>query len=153
MDPRISLITLAVDDLDRAAQFYTDMGWTRAETPPGMVVFDLLGQSLGLYPRADLARDMGISETELGTGAMTLACNTRTRAEVAQVMAEAEAAGARILRPAHDVFWGGHIGYFADPDGHVWEVAFNPFSPLSAAGAFRWAGFGDTPANPVDDGA
>ena len=153
MEQRISLVTLAVADPDRAARFYEALGWTRVDSEPGIRVFDLLGQSLALYPRADLARDMGMSETELGTGAMTLACNTRTLAEVAQVMAEAEAAGARILRPAHDVFWGGQIGYFADPDGHVWEVAFNPFSPLSAAGAFRWAGFGDTPANPVDDGA
>ncbi|MDF1709235.1 MAG: VOC family protein [Paracoccaceae bacterium] len=152
MEQRISLVTLAVADPDRAARFYEALGWTRVDSEPGIRVFDLLGQSLALYPRADLARDMGMSETELGTGAMTLACNTRTRVEVAQVMAEAEAAGARILRPAHDVFWGGHIGYFADPDGHVWEVAFNPFSPLSAAGAFRWAGFGDTSAKPVDDG-
>ena len=110
MEQRISLVTLAVADPDRAARFYEALGWTRVDSEPGIRVFDLLGQSLALYPRADLARDMGMSETELGTGAMTLACNTRTRAEVAQVMAEAEAAGARILRPAHDVFWGGHLG-------------------------------------------
>lgn len=143
MDQRISLVTLAVADPERAARFYEALGWTRADSEPGIRVFDLLGQSLALYPRADLARDMGVSEVELGTGGVTLACNTRTQDEVAQVMGRAEAAGARILRPAHDVFWGGHIGYFADPDGHVLEVAFNPFSPLSPEGAFRWAGFGD----------
>ena len=143
MDQRISLVTLAVRDPDRAAAFSEALGWTRANSEPGIRVFDLLGQSLALYPRADLARDMGLSEAELGTGGMTLACNTRTKGEVAQIMARAEAAGARILRPAHDVFWGGHIGYFADPDGHVWEVAFNPFSPLAPTGAFRWAGYPD----------
>ena len=145
MEQRISLVTLAVTDPDRAARFYEALGWARADSEPGIRVFDLLGQSLALYPRADLARDMGLTEADLGTGGMTLACNTRTREEVAQVMAQAGAAGARVLKPAHDVFWGGHIGYFADPDGHVWEVAFNPFSPLSDTGAFRWAGYGDAP--------
>jgi catechol 2,3-dioxygenase-like lactoylglutathione lyase family enzyme len=145
MDQRISLVTLAVADPDRVAAFYEALGWTRVESEPGIRVFDLLGQSLALYPRADLARDMGLTEAELGTGGMTLGYNTRSKDEVAQVMARAAAAGARILRPAHDVFWGGHIGYFADPDGHIWEVAFNPFSPLSDEGAFRWAGFGDAP--------
>jgi uncharacterized protein len=141
MDQRISLVTLAVADLDRAARFYAALGWRQTDSPAGICVFDLPGQSLALYPRADLARDMGLSEAELGSGAMTLACNTRSRAEVAQVMDRAAAAGARILRPAHDVVWGGHIGYFADPDGHVWEVAFNPHAPLSPQGAFRWAGY------------
>ena len=145
MDQRISLVTLAVADPDRAAAFYQALGWTRVESEPGIRVFDLLGQSLALYPRADLARDMGLTEAELGTGGMTLGYNTRSKDEVSQVMARAAAAGARILRPAHDVFWGGHIGYFADPDGHIWEVAFNPFSPLSDEGAFRWAGYSDAP--------
>lgn len=143
MEPRISLITLAVSDRDRAAAFYTALGLRRADSEEGIVVFDLLGQSLALYPRADLARDMGMSVGELGTGGMTLAYNTRTRDEAAQVLDRAASAGARILKPAHDVFWGGHIGYFADPDGHIWEVAFNPFSPLSEEGAFRWAGYAE----------
>lgn len=143
MDQRISLVTLAVADPERAARFYEALGWARVDSEPGLQVFDLLGQSLALYPRADLARDMGLTEAELGTGGMTLGCNTRSRDAVAQVMAQAEAAGARILKPAHDVFWGGYIGYFADPDGHIWEIAFNPFAPLSDSGAFRWAGYGD----------
>ena len=152
MEPRISLITLAVTDRDRAATFYSALGLRRAESEEGIVVFDLLGQSLALYPRADLARDMGLTEAELGIGGMTLGYNTRTRDEVAQVLGRAEAAGARILKPAHDVFWGGHIGYFADPDGHVWEVAFNPFSPLAPDGAFRWAGYPDTDGKPPQSG-
>lgn len=146
MEPRISLITLAVTDRDRAAAFYTALGLRRADSEEGIVVFDLLGQALALYPRADLARDMGLSVVELGTGGMTLGYNTRTREEVAQVLDRASAAGARVLKPAHDVFWGGHIGYFADPDGHIWEVAFNPFAPLSQDGAFRWSGYGEDDA-------
>lgn len=145
MEPRISLITLAVTHQDRAAAFYTALGLRRAESEAGIIVFDLLGQSLALYPRADLARDMGLSVVELGTGGKTLGYNTRSKDEVAQVLDRAKAAGARILKPAHDVFWGGHIGYFADLDGHIWEVAFNPFSPLSEEGAFRWAGYPETP--------
>lgn len=141
MDQRVSLITLAVADMERAAAFYSALGWSRVDSPDGIVVFDLLGQSLGLYPRADLARDMGLSEAELGTGAMTLACNTRSKEEVGETLAVAEAAGARVLKPAQDVFWGGHIGYFADPDGHIWEVAFNPHSPLGEDGAFCWNGY------------
>jgi len=142
MDQRVSLITLGVTDVDRSATFNQALGWERVDSPEGIVVFDLLGQSLGLYPRADLARDMGLEEGDLGTGAATLACNLRDKEEVAQVLDRAEAAGGRILKPAHDVFWGGHIGYFADPDGHIWEVAFNPFSPLREDGAFRWQGYG-----------
>jgi catechol 2,3-dioxygenase-like lactoylglutathione lyase family enzyme len=141
MEPRVSLITLAVRDPDRSAAFYEALGWTREPGPEGVIAFDLLGQTLGLYPRADLARDMGLPEEALGTGGMTLSHNLRTRDEVAPLLARAEAAGARILRPAHDVFWGGHIGYFADPDGHIWEVAFNPFSKLRDDGAFCWGGY------------
>ena len=142
MEPRVSLITLGVEDVARAAAFYEAMGWHRVESPDGIVVFDLLGQALGLYPREDLARDMGVAPETLGAGGATLAHNVREKHEVAEVLAAAEAAGARILREAHDVFWGGHIGYFADPDGHVWEVAHNPFSPLGPEGAFRWEGYG-----------
>lgn len=142
MDQRVSLITLGVADVAASTAFYDALGWSRVDSPDGIVVYDLLGQTLGLYPRADLARDMGLSEDEIGTGASSLSCNTRSRDEVAQVLAQAQAAGARVLREAHDVFWGGHIGYFADPDGHIWEVAFNPFSPLREDGAFRWNGYG-----------
>ncbi|GGF59226.1 hypothetical protein SAMN05216376_104282 [Mameliella alba] len=143
MDQRVSLITLGCRDMARASAFYEALGWKRVETPEGIVVFDLIGQALGLYPLEDLARDMGRAPEDLGTGAATLACNVRDKAEVAKVQAAAEAAGATILKQAHDVFWGGHIGYFADPDGHVWEVAHNPFSRLGPNGEFRWEGYGD----------
>lgn len=141
MDQRISLITLAVENMDRTAAFYDALGWRQEETPDGMVVYDLLGQSLGLYSKENLARDMGLDPSELGHGAMTLACNTGTKEEVAEICERAKAAGARVLKEPHDVFWGGHIAYFADPEGHVWEIAFNPFAPLRQDGAFRWAGY------------
>ncbi|WP_420568122.1 VOC family protein [Thalassovita sp.] len=141
MEQRISLITLAVEDVARSAAFYQALGWKQVETPDGMAVFDLLGQALGLYPRADLARDMGLEPDQLGSGAMTLAHNLRSKDEVAQIFELAIAAGARGLKEPHDVFWGGHIAYFADPDGHVWELAFNPFSTLRNDGAFRWNGY------------
>lgn len=140
MRQRVHLITLGVDDLDRAREFYRSLGWSPvADAPEGIVVFDLYGASLGLYPRADLVRDIG-RDLPRGSGALTLACNVREKAEVAEVIAAARAAGAEILREPFDAPWGGHIAYFADPDGHVWEVAHNPFSPLGAAGQFQWGG-------------
>ena len=141
MEQRVSLITLGVRDMARAAAFYEALGWKRVEAQEGIVVFDLIGQSLGLYPLEALARDMGLDPERLGTGAATYAFNVREKGEVAQVTEAARAAGAEILKEPHDVFWGGHIAYFADPEGHVWEVAFNPFSPLSERGEFRWAGY------------
>ena len=105
------------------------------------MVFDLIGQTLGLYPLAKLAEDIGVPEDALGHGAMTLGYNAPDRASVDAVLARAEAAGARILKPAEEVFWGGYHGYFADPEGHIWEVAHNPFSPLGPDGAFRWNGY------------
>lgn len=142
MEQRISLITLGARDMDALARFYDALGWRREESPDGIVAYDLPGQTLGLYPLDKLAEDMGVPVDTLGHGAMTLAYNVREKAEVAPLLDRAEAAGARILKPAHDVFWGGHIGYFADPEGHVWEVAHNPYAPLGPDGAFRWNGYG-----------
>ncbi|UWQ26091.1 VOC family protein [Leisingera aquaemixtae] len=141
MEQRVSLITLGVPDMEKAAAFYEALGWQRAESPDGVIAFDLISQTLGLYPLAALAEDIGVAEAELGTGAMTLSHNTRSREAVAELLAAAEAAGAEVLKPAQDVFWGGHHGYFRSPDGHVWEIAFNPFSPLAQNGAFRWNGY------------
>ncbi|CUI01847.1 VOC family protein [Leisingera aquaemixtae] len=141
MEQRVSLITLGVPDMEKAAAFYEALGWQRAESPDGVIAFDLISQTLGLYPLAALAEDIGVPEAELGTGAMTLSHNTRSREAVAELLAAAEAAGAEVLKPAQDVFWGGHHGYFRSPDGHVWEIAFNPFSPLAQNGAFRWNGY------------
>ena len=140
MDQRISLITLGVRDMDRVAGFYEALGWKRVETQDGVIAFDLISQTLGLYPLEKLAEDVGLSIEEMGRGASTFSCNVRSKDEVAPILANAEAAGGRVLRAASDVFWGGHIGYFADPEGNIWEVAHNPHSPLAKDGAFRWNG-------------
>lgn len=141
MEQRVSLLTLGVVDMALSAAFYRAMGWQEVESPDGVIAFDLIGQTLGLYPREKLAEDLGLPEGSLGHGAMTLSYNVREKEDVATVLAAAKAAGGRVLKEAADVFWGGHHGYFADPDGHIWEVAHNPFSPLSEDGAFRWNGY------------
>lgn len=141
MEQRISLITLGVPDMEVATSFYEALGWQRAQSPDGVVAFDLISQTLGLYPIEKLAEDIGLPVEALGTGAMTLSHNTRSSEEVDVLMEAARAAGAEVLRPAGEVFWGGYIGYFRAPDGHIWEIAHNPFSPLSEDGAFRWNGF------------
>ncbi len=142
MQQRISLITLGVDDIAGAAAFYAGLGWKRVETPDRVVVFDLIGQALGLYPLDKLAQDIGLARGELGHGAMTLGYNCRDKQDVAATLALAQQGGAEILKPAADVFWGGHHGYFRSPDGTIWEVAFNPFSKLREDGAFCWNGYG-----------
>ena len=141
MEPRVSLITLAVSDLAIATAFYTALGWQRVSTEEGITVFDLIGQSLGLYPKAAMAQELGLPEAEIGTAGIVLSHNVRSKAEVGPLLARAEAAGATILKPAQDVFWGGHHGHFRDPDGHIWEIAWNPFAPLGASGEFRWNGY------------
>ncbi|WP_425098810.1 VOC family protein [Tropicibacter sp. S64] len=141
MDQRVSLITLGTRDIEASAAFYEALGWRRVETPDGIVVFDLIGQALGLYPLSALANDMGLAEADLSTGAATLSHNLATREAVDALTAKAEAAGATILRAPHEVFWGGYIAYLKDPDGHVWEFAHNPFSALGPNGEFRWTGY------------
>ena len=142
MDQRISLITLGVADMDCATAFYDALGWAKVDTQDGVVAYDLIGQTLGLYPIAKLADDLGLPESALGHGGATYGYNTRSKDEVAEVLALAEAAGGTVIKSAQDVFWGGHHGFFRDPDGHIWEVAFNPFSALREDGAFCWNGHG-----------
>ncbi|MBW4710281.1 VOC family protein [Roseobacter sp. YSTF-M11] len=143
MEQRVSLITLGAKDMDALAGFYDALGWQRIDTPDAVIAYDLICQTLGLYPLDKLAEDIGVPLSSLGYGACTFAHNLRTKEEVAPLVAKAEAAGAKILKPAQDVFWGGHHAYFADPEGHIWEIAYNPFSPLRADGAFRWTGYGE----------
>jgi len=134
MKPRITLITLAVDDLERAVRFYRDglgletPGIAGAEFEHGAVAFfDLqAGLRLALWPRASLAHDAGIAVDAPSRTDISLAHNVRSKAEVDAVMAEAKAAGATIVKPAHDTFWGGYAGYFQDLDHHLWEIAWNP---------------------------
>lgn len=138
MDQRVSLITLGVADLDRSRRFYeVGLGWQVTQMVEGQVVFYQLsnGLALGLFGRAALVEDGKFDDdTEATFSGMTLAFNARSEAEVDAVMHEAEKAGAKIQKPAEKVFWGGYSGYFRDPDGHAWEVAFNPFWELDKAG-------------------
>lgn len=134
MKPRITVITLAVDDLERALRFYRDglglptPGIFGTEFEHGAVVFiDLQpGLKLALWPRASLAHDTGLPQGPASATELSLGHNVASRAEVDAVMAGAAAAGAVIVKPAQDTFWGGYGGYFQDPDGHLWEVVWNP---------------------------
>jgi catechol 2,3-dioxygenase-like lactoylglutathione lyase family enzyme len=134
MKPRITLVTLGVDDLERAVAFYRDglglatQGIVGKEFEHGAVAFFELagGLRLALWPRASLAHDAGLALTPRSATSVALAHNVATKAEVDEVMGEAQRAGARIVKPAQDTFWGGYAGYFQDPDGHLWEVAWNP---------------------------
>jgi catechol 2,3-dioxygenase-like lactoylglutathione lyase family enzyme len=136
MDQRLSVVTLGVSDLERSRRFYEDgLGWRRANQGDEIVFFQAGGLVFSLYPRAALAEDAQVSDDGQGSGAITLAHNVRDRDDVATVLAEAEAAGATILKPAQEVFWGGVSGYFADPDGHLWEVAWNPHWELAEDGS------------------
>ena len=142
MEQRVSLITLGVADAQRAAAFYEALGWMQVETQDAVSAFDLLGQTLMLYPLDKLAEDIGIDVGQLGRGALTLGYNAPDRAGVDDVMERVTAAGGTVLKPPQEVFWGGYHGYFSDPEGHIWEVAHNPFSPLrDGDGAFRWTGY------------
>lgn len=132
---RVTLITLGVASLGRARAFYEAWGWQVASAQEGVVFFQMLGAALALFGRADLAADQGRPGADLGTGAMTLAQNFATRAEVDAAFAGALAAGATVLKAPQEVFWGGYSGYFTDPDGHVWELAMNPTWPLGGDGS------------------
>jgi len=135
MEQRLSLITLGVADLDRARAFYERLGWKRSvRKAEGVVFFQLNGLALALWPRAELAKDANVIDDGAGFSGVALAYNARTRNEVDAVLAEAVAAGARLLKRAQEAFWGGYQGYFADPDGHLWEVAWNPGFALDAKG-------------------
>ncbi|WP_255988659.1 VOC family protein [Chitinolyticbacter albus] len=134
MQARITLITLAVDDLDAAVRFYRDglglttQGIVGTEFEHGAVAFFELAGGLGLalWPRASLSHDTGLPQGPRSSTEFTLAHNVVSREEVDRLMVEAGHAGARIVKPAADTFWGGYAGYFADPDGHLWEIAWNP---------------------------
>ena len=133
---RVTLITLGVDDLERAKAFYGAMGWRVTREIEGQVVFyQINGMAFGFFGRKALAADQGRPDAPLGTGAMTLAQNFETEAEVDAAYALALHAGATPLKAPEKVFWGGYSGYYADPDGHVWEVAHNPFWPLNDDGS------------------
>lgn len=139
MKSRISLITLGVDDLEVSLRFYRDglglatQGIMGTEFENGSVAFfDLQANlKLALWPRKSLAKDSGLPLGKPGASEFSLGHNVSSRAEVNQVMEQAKNAGAVIVKPAQDTFWGGYAGYFQDPDGHLWEIAWNPQWPIS----------------------
>ena len=138
MEQRVSLITLGVADLTRSKEFYERLGWRRSMAKAkGVIFFQVGGMVLALYPRNDLAKDAKVTAEGHGFSGIALAYNTRNREEVDSVMAEAQAAGAKILKPAEEVFWGGYSGYFTDPDGFPWEVAWNPSFAILEDGSIR----------------
>ena len=134
MKPRIKVLTLGVANLERSLAFYRDglglptKGITGTEFEDGAVVFFNLDNDviLALYPSASLAKDARITASEAPLGAVSIGHIVRSREEVDAIMAEAERAGAKVTDPAHDRFWGGYSGYFHDPDGHLWEIVWNP---------------------------
>ena len=132
---RVTLITLGVSDLERARKFYADLGWRPTSQQEGVCFYQINGLVLGLFGLEPLAKDQGRPDAKLGTGAMTLAQNFTTEAEVDAAYAKALSVGATALKAPEKVFWGGYSGYYADPDGHVWEVAMNPFWPLNEDGS------------------
>lgn len=136
MQPRLTLVTLGTDDLPRAIRFYEALGWTRSvRAAEGVAFFQLGGLALSLYPRESLAEDAGVPAAGSGFRGFSLAYNTASRAETDGVLAEAVAAGGHLVKPAQDAFWGGYSGYFADPDGVLWEVAWNPGFALMPDGS------------------
>ncbi|MBM2838993.1 MAG: glyoxalase [Deltaproteobacteria bacterium] len=134
MKPRITVITVGVNDLEKSLRFYRDgLGFTTEgiigkEFEYGAVVFIQLqaGLRLALWPRKSIAHDTGLTLYPTSATEMTLGHNVSSKPEVDAVMAQAQTAGAVIVKPAHDTFWGGYSGYFQDPDGHLWEVVWNP---------------------------
>ena len=132
MEQRLSLVSLYVADLAHSLAFYRSLGWTVAFANDEVGFIQLNRMVLSLFPR--LPQDVGLSAPGVGSR-FALAHNVRTADQVDAVLAEAEAAGAAITRPAHDAEWGGRSGYFADPDGHLWEIAFNPAWPLAEDGS------------------
>ena len=136
MNPqRVTLITLGVADLAAAKAFYARLGWREHGAQDGVAFYQLHGQALARVGRGDLAADQGRAGATLGTGAVALAQNFATESEVDAAFAAAIAAGGTALKRPEKVFWGGYSGYWADPDGHVWEVAMNPFWPLAPDGS------------------
>ncbi len=136
MKPRINLVTLGVADIAASRAFYERLGFVASSASNASVAFfDANGVVLGLFGHDALAEDAHLKPSAAPAfRGMSLAWNAGSEAEVDKVLAHAVASGGQLLKPAQRVFWGGYSGYFADPDGHLWEVAHNPFFPLTAEG-------------------
>ena len=142
MEQRISLITLGVADVSRARTFYERLGWRGQETEE-TVFFQAGGMAVVLWARPKLAADAGIEDSSAdGFGGLKLAHNVRSPAEVDRLMATAASAGAEVTQSARETFYGGYAGYFRDPDGHLWEIAWNPGFTLGPDGSITLPDFG-----------
>ncbi|MGF1650168.1 MAG: VOC family protein [Hyphomicrobiaceae bacterium] len=134
---RVNLITLGVADVARSSDFYCSIGFVRVDfDSDGVVFFQLDGTVLAVFGRDALAEDAGVASFAGGPGPVSLAINFAHEANVDAALALAHACGATIVQPARRVFWGGYSGYFSDPDGHLWEMAYNPHFPLDSRGHF-----------------
>lgn len=142
MDQRLSLVTLAVEDLDRSTSFYQGLGWEVGFTNEAVTFFQLNGVVLSLYRRDLFAEELGVDEATLSPGGQALAYNVREKGEVDAVVDQVRGAGGRVLVEPTDRDWGGRSGYVADPDGHRWEVAWNPAWSIDADGDVDMAGSG-----------
>lgn len=142
MEPRVSLVTLGVEDLGRARAFYRDgLGWPLSSaSTEDAAFFRTGGVVLALFHYDSLAEDAGLSPEGEGFRRVALAHNVAERWQVSEVLEAAVVAGATLVKPAEDAFWGGRSGYFADPEGHLWEVAWNPYFPFAADGSLELPG-------------
>ena len=137
MEQRVSIITLGVADLKRSREFYERLGWRQSPAgSDGIVFFQAVGMALALFPRSELAKDVNIAGSTR-VQRIHPRQNARSREEVDTVLVEAVAAGAKFGQSAQEAFWGGYSGYFADPDGFLWEVAWNPFFPIASDGSIQ----------------
>jgi catechol 2,3-dioxygenase-like lactoylglutathione lyase family enzyme len=138
MEQRVNIVTLGVANLKRSLEFYERLGWRRSMAKAeGIVFFQAGGMALALFPRDELAKDANIAPDGSGFKGISLAYNTRDRAEVDSILEDAEAAGARLVKPAQEAVWGGYSGYFSDPDGFLWEVAWNPSFRMAEDGSIQ----------------
>lgn len=138
MDQRLSLVTLGVKDLSRSTAFFEALGWKRSmKEAEGVSFFQCGSIAFGLFPRADLIKDIGLQEDGTGFGGIAIAYNARTKQEVDAVLEEVRSLGAEVVKTAKETFWGGYSGYFQDIDGYIWEVAWNPGFKLDDAGAIE----------------
>lgn len=137
MDQRITVITLASPNVPRARAFYEKLGWKPGHHDKEVAFFQLNGAVLSLFERKAYAKDTKLPLAKVKPGGVTVALNLASKAKVDAAMAQAKKAGARVLKPAQDTFWGGYAGIFADLDGHPWEIAWNPFWKLDAKGNIK----------------
>lgn len=135
MQPRLTLVTLGVADVARSRAFYEALGFKASrDSNPNVTFFEAGGVVLALFARCALAKDANVEDSAPGFSGIALAHNVSSPEETDAALAEAVKAGAKLVKPGQNAFWGGYSGYFADPDGHLWEVAHNPFWPLDAGG-------------------